>query len=41
MKFPLYIIDAFTLNDRLFTGNPAGVCILESDVNLIIIFFNS
>ena len=28
MKLPYYHIDAFT--ERLFTGNPAGVCLLES-----------
>lgn len=29
-KIPLYQVDAFT--DKVFTGNPAGVCLLESEM---------
>lgn len=30
MKIPIAVIDAFT--DRAFSGNPAGVCLLESEL---------
>ena len=31
MKIKTYIVDAFT--DQPFKGNPAGVCIIENDIN--------
>ena len=31
MKIPFYQVDAFT--DRLFSGNPAGVCLLEEPIS--------
>jgi predicted PhzF superfamily epimerase YddE/YHI9 len=30
----IFTVDSFT--DKPFTGNPAGVCILENDCNLYI-----
>jgi predicted PhzF superfamily epimerase YddE/YHI9 len=30
MRIPLYQVDAFTLGDKPFTGNPASVCPLET-----------
>ena len=32
MKIKTYIVDAFT--DQPFKGNPAGVCIIENDINI-------
>jgi PhzF family phenazine biosynthesis protein len=29
MRLPLHIIDAFTVRERSFSGNPAAVCLLE------------
>jgi len=31
MNIPIFVVDAFT--SRAFAGNPAGVCLLESEAD--------
>jgi len=32
MKLKYYVIDSFTDTDKIFSGNPAGVCLLENNI---------